>query len=55
MSTKIEGTHIGNNPDKNDPTHKKNGGTSKGGRLLDGRVWDEMPVRHQLGDSHAHH
>ena len=42
--------HIRNNPDKNDPTHKKNGGKSKGGRLLDGRVWHEMP-----GGCHARH
>ena len=36
--------NIRNNPDKGDPTHKQNGGKSKGGRLLNGRVWDEMPV-----------
>ena len=32
-----------NNPFPEDPTAKKNGGTAKGGRLLDGRTWDEMP------------
>jgi len=37
--------HIRNNPDKNDPTHKKNGGKSKGGRRLDGRLWDEIPIK----------
>ncbi len=34
---------IANNPDANDVTAKINGGTAKGGRLLDGRTWDEMP------------
>ena len=34
---------IRNNPDRRDPTAKENGGASKGGRLLDGRTWDEMP------------
>ena len=36
--------HIRNNPDRNDPTAKQNGGTAKGGRLLEGRTWDEMPA-----------
>jgi protein gp37 len=31
------------NPNTQDPTAKQNGGTAKGGRLLDGRTWDEMP------------
>lgn len=31
------------NPDPRDPTAKGNGGAAKGGRLLDGRTWDEMP------------
>lgn len=34
---------LANNPDRNDPTAKENGGTAKGGRMLDGRTWDEMP------------
>jgi len=32
-----------NNPNRKDPTAKENGGTAKGGRMLDGRTWDEMP------------
>jgi protein gp37 len=34
---------LDNNPDKTDPTAKENGGTAKGGRMLDGQLWDEMP------------
>jgi len=34
---------LANNPDHKDPTAKKNGGTAKGGRALDGRTWDEIP------------
>jgi protein gp37 len=33
-----------NNPRRDDPTSKKNGGYAKGGRLLNGRTYDEMPV-----------
>lgn len=33
-----------NNPDRQDPTAKCNGGTAKGGRLLEGRTWNEMPL-----------
>jgi protein gp37 len=36
--------NIRNNPDKGDPTHKQNGGKSKGGRLLNGKIWNEMPL-----------
>jgi protein gp37 len=36
--------HRRNNPDPNDPTAKHNGGKAKGGRMLDGRLWDQMPV-----------
>ena len=36
--------HVRNNPDRGDPTAKRNGGSAKGGRMLDGRVWDEMPA-----------
>jgi len=36
---------LANNPDPLDPTAKQNGGSAKGGRLLDGRTWDEMPGR----------
>lgn len=35
---------LANNPNRNDPTAKENGGTAKGGRMLDGRTWDEMPA-----------
>lgn len=35
---------LSNNPDQFDPTAKENGGTAKGGRMLDGRTWDEMPA-----------
>ena len=36
--------HIQNNPDPSDPTAKVNSGTSKGGRTLNGEIWDEMPA-----------
>lgn len=36
--------HIRNNPDPADPTARQNGGKAKGGRLLEGRPWDEMPI-----------
>jgi len=32
-----------NNPDPKDPTAKENGGKAKGGRRLDGELYDEMP------------
>jgi protein gp37 len=32
-----------NNPDPNDPTAKENGGTTKGGRQIDGHVRQEFP------------
>jgi protein gp37 len=35
--------HIRNNPISDDPTAKENGGNAKGGRMLDGRTWDQMP------------
>lgn len=31
------------NPDPHDSTAKENGGDAKGGRLLDGKLWDEFP------------
>lgn len=34
---------LSNNPDQADATAKENGGGTKGGRMLDGRVWDEFP------------
>lgn len=37
--------HLRNNPDFADPTAKENGGGAKGGRMLDGWVWDQMPDR----------
>ena len=36
--------HLRNNPDPADLTAKENGGGAKGGRRLDGAVWDQMPV-----------
>ena len=36
---------LANNPDPQDPTAKENGGTAKGGRTLDGQVWNELPDR----------
>lgn len=36
--------HVRNNPDPADPTAKQNGGTAKGGRLLEARTWNEMPI-----------
>lgn len=33
-----------NNPDPEDPTSKRHGGTAKGGRLLDGKTYDGMPL-----------
>lgn len=35
---------LANNPDINDPTAKENGGTAKGGRILLGQTWNEMPL-----------
>lgn len=40
---------LANNPDPDDPTAKENGGTAKGGRLLDGRMWDQMPTSDTIG------
>jgi protein gp37 len=34
-----------NNPDPNDATAEENGGKAKGGRMLDGGIYDEMPER----------
>ena len=36
--------NIQSNLDPGDRSFKKNGGKDKGGRMLDGRIWDEMPV-----------
>lgn len=33
-----------NNPDPQDPTAKENGGPTKGGCTLDGRIWNEFPT-----------
>jgi protein gp37 len=35
--------HIRNNPDPTDVTAKENGGHAKGGRMLDGKLWNQMP------------
>ncbi len=35
---------LSHNPDCGDPTAKENGGTSKGGRMLDGKVWNDLPT-----------
>lgn len=37
--------HLSNNPDSTEAIAKSNGGSAKGGRLLDGRLWDEMPPK----------
>jgi len=34
---------LDNNPNQQDPTAKQNGGTAKGGRLLENCTWDEVP------------
>ena len=34
---------LANNPNPKDPTAKENGGTAKGGRRLDGRLWGQFP------------
>ncbi len=44
---------LSNNPDRADPTAKGNGGYAKGGRMLDGRTWDEMPAGIQLSNLHG--
>lgn len=31
------------NPDPHDPSAKENGGSAKGGRMLDGEYWNQMP------------
>jgi protein gp37 len=36
---------IKSNPDPLDPTAKENGGESKGGRTLKGRIWHQFPSR----------
>lgn len=35
---------LANNPDQKDMTAKEFGGSSKGGAMLDGRLWREMPT-----------
>ena len=40
---------LANNLDPDDPTAKENGGKAKGGRLLDGRTWDQMPTSDTIG------
>lgn len=42
--------HLRNNPDSKDPTAKENGGGAKGGRTLDGALWDQMPVAQQSNE-----
>lgn len=44
---------LSNNPDRADPTAQGNGGHAKGGRMLDGRTWDEMPAGIQLSNLHG--
>jgi protein gp37 len=39
--------HISNNPDPTDLSAKKNGGSSKGGALLDDAIWHQFPGRVQ--------
>jgi len=35
---------LSSNPDPQDHTARRNGGHAKGGRSLDGRTWDEIPI-----------
>lgn len=35
--------HLANNPDQQDATAKENGGATKGGAMLDGRLWHDFP------------
>jgi protein gp37 len=35
--------NLRSNPDAADPTARENSGAAKGGRQLDGRIWQEMP------------
>lgn len=42
---------IENNPDRADPTAKQNGGTAKGGRLLDSRIWEGMPPTQSISQT----
>lgn len=42
--------HLRNNPVQSDPTAKENGGGAKGGRILDGALWDQMPVTGRDGE-----
>lgn len=35
---------LASNPDSHDPTAKENGGTSKGGAALQGRLWRQLPL-----------
>lgn len=44
---------LSNNPDPDDATAKENGGGAKGGRLLDGRAWDQHPAVPGFRDPHA--
>jgi protein gp37 len=37
--------NLKSNPDRADPTAKENGGESKGGAMLGGRVWRQLPQR----------
>lgn len=39
---------LNSNPNPQDPTAKENGGPTKGGRTLTGRVWNQFPERQPL-------
>ena len=39
---------LANNPDPDDPTAKENGGSAKGGRMVSGQTWDQMPEVERL-------
>jgi len=44
---------IANNPDPHDPTDKRNHGHTKGGRLLERRLWSEMPKVDSIWTTHS--
>ena len=44
---------LANNPDQTHPTAKENGGANKGGRMLDGLAWDQMPTAQSTAQSTA--
>ena len=41
---------LSNNPDQCDPTARENAGDVKGGCMLDGRIWQDMPLQPRRAD-----